>query len=114
MNSTPHSRPRVAIPQPTSKDAAYNQRSWPQYAEAVTKAGGEPVEIPLGLQPASTAKLIAGCQGVLLPGSGADVNPQKYGQTAAPETAPACHTVPIEAAAQSPRPPWESQLAKRW
>jgi len=82
-------KPRIAIPVPTSTDPEYNQRSWPQYAEAVTKAGGEPVEIPLGLQPASTAKLIAGCQGVLLPGSGADVNPQKYGQTAAPETAPA-------------------------
>jgi len=82
-------KPRIAIPVPTSTDAEYNQRSWPQYAEAIAKAGGEPVEIPLAQPPAATAKLIAGCQGVLLPGSGADVNPQKYGQTAAPETAPA-------------------------
>ena len=39
--------------------------------------------------PATTAKLIADCQGILLPGSGADVNPQKYGQETDPETAPA-------------------------
>jgi putative glutamine amidotransferase len=82
-------KPRIAIPVPTSRDAEYNQRSWPQYAEAVTKAGGEPVEVPLAQPPAATAKLIAGCQGILLPGSGADVNPQKYGQPVDPHTAPA-------------------------
>jgi len=82
-------KPRIAIPVPTSTDLEYNQRSWPQYAEAVTKAGGEPVEVPLGQPPAVTAKLIAGCQGVLLPGSGADVNPQKYGQPLDPNSAPA-------------------------
>ena len=82
-------KPRIAIPVPTSTDAEYNQRSWPQYAEAVAKAGGEPVEVPLNQPPAATAKLIAGCQGVLLPGSGADVNPQKYGQPRDPNTAPA-------------------------
>lgn len=82
-------KPRIAIPVPTSTDAEYNQRSWPQYAEAIAKAGGEPVEVPLSQPPAATAKLIAGCQGILLPGSGADVNPQKYGQPADPHTAPA-------------------------
>jgi putative glutamine amidotransferase len=82
-------KPRIAIPVPTSTDAEYNQRSWPQYAEAVSRAGGEPVEVPLNQPPAATARLIADCQGVLLPGSGADVNPQKYGQPADPHTAPA-------------------------
>jgi putative glutamine amidotransferase len=82
-------KPRIAIPVPTSTDAAYNQRSWPQYAEAVSKAGGVPVEVRLDEPPAATARLIAGCQGILLPGSGADVNPQKYGQAPDPHTAPA-------------------------
>ena len=82
-------KPRIAIPVPTSTDTEYNQRSWPQYAEAIVKAGGEPVEVPLAQPPAATAKLIASCQGILLPGSGADVNPQKYGQPADPHTAPA-------------------------
>jgi putative glutamine amidotransferase len=82
-------KPRIAIPVPTSTDAEYNQRSWPVYAAAVWKAGGEPIEIPLDEPPATTAKLIAGCQGVLLPGSGADVNPQKFGQPLDPNSAPA-------------------------
>ena len=45
--------------------------------------------MPLGEPPAATAKLIAECQGVLLPGSPADVNPQKYGEEAIPACAAA-------------------------
>src|SRR4051812_48907555 len=69
MNSTPHPRPRIAIPQPTSTDVAYNQRSWPQYAGCVERSGGEPVEIPLNAAPVAIANLINTCQAVLLPGS---------------------------------------------
>ncbi len=82
-------RPRIAIPLPTSTDPDYNHRSWPLYARAVEYAGGDPVEVPLNLSPAEIAKLANSCQGILLPGSPADVNPQKYGQTADPATAPA-------------------------
>lgn len=82
-------RPRIAIPVPTSTDPEYNARSWPAYAAAVEKSGGEPVEVPLNQPPAATAKLIAGCHGVLLPGSGADVNPQKFSQPLDPNSAPA-------------------------
>jgi putative glutamine amidotransferase len=82
-------RPRIAIPVPTSTDSEYNDRGWKQYATAVERSGGEAVEVPLGEPPATTARLIAGCQGVLLPGSGADVNPQKYGQEPIAECAPA-------------------------
>jgi len=81
-------KPRIAIPLPTSTDFEYNRRSWAQYASAIERSGAEPVEIPLNQTPASTASLIAGCPGVLLPGSGADVNPQKYGQQPVEETAP--------------------------
>jgi putative glutamine amidotransferase len=82
-------KPRIAIPIPTSTDVDYNQRSWSQYAVAVERSGGEPVPVPLTDPPAATAKLIANCQGILLPGSGADVNPQKYGQAPEPECNPA-------------------------
>lgn len=82
-------RPRIAIPAPTSTDPEYNARSWPQYAEAVRQAGGDPVEIPLSGTPRSTADLINTCQGVLLPGSPADVNPHKFGQDPIPECKPA-------------------------
>jgi putative glutamine amidotransferase len=82
-------KPRIAIPVPTSTDFDYNRRSWAQYAAAIERSGGEPVEVPLNQPPAATAKLIANCQGVLLPGSGADVNPHKYGQDPQPECNPA-------------------------
>ncbi|MDP9040032.1 MAG: gamma-glutamyl-gamma-aminobutyrate hydrolase family protein, partial [Acidobacteriota bacterium] len=81
-------KPRIAIPIPTSFDPEYNDRSWPQYASAVERSGGEPVPIPLDQPPAGTARLIASCAGVLLPGSGADVNPQKYGHPVDPHSAP--------------------------
>jgi putative glutamine amidotransferase len=81
-------RPRIAIPIP-STDPEYSSQAWKQYASAVERSGGEAVEVPLGEPPAATAKLIAGCQGILLPGSGADVNPQKYGQEPVAECAPA-------------------------
>jgi len=82
-------KPRIAIPVPTSDNLEYNQRSWPQYAEAITRAGGEPVAIPLNASPRETADLINTCHGVLLPGSPADVNPQKYGHDPIPECNPA-------------------------
>jgi putative glutamine amidotransferase len=82
-------KPRIAIPMPHSTDLEYSERSWPQYAAAVEQAGGEAVKVPLGLPQNTVADLIQTCQGFLLPGSGADVNPQKYGQEAIPECAPA-------------------------
>lgn len=84
-------KPRIAIPVPTSFDLEYNQKSWPQYAAAVQKAGGEPVEVPLTLTPSEIADLINTCQAILLPGSPADVNPQKYGHDRIEATADADH-----------------------
>jgi len=81
-------KPRIAVPIP-SMDPEYSSQAWIQYASAIERSGGEAVEVPLGEPPAATAKLIAGCQGILLPGSGADVNPQKYGQEPVAECAAA-------------------------
>ncbi|GGH02384.1 gamma-glutamyl-gamma-aminobutyrate hydrolase family protein [Silvibacterium dinghuense] len=78
------SAPRIAIPVPHSTDAAYNARSLPQYLHAIEAAGGIPVEVPLSASPAEVARLAASCQGVLLPGSGADVDPEKYGHPRIP------------------------------
>jgi putative glutamine amidotransferase len=79
---------RIAVPQPTSRDASYNQRCWPQYAHAIHSCGGVAVPIPLGESQATVAHTISGCCGILLPGSPADLNPQKYGQEPEPECAP--------------------------
>jgi putative glutamine amidotransferase len=82
-------KPRIAIPEPTSRDAAYNDRAWPQYARAVEESGGVAVKVPLTATQSEAARLVASCEGVLLPGSGADVNPEKYGEEPAPKCGPA-------------------------
>jgi putative glutamine amidotransferase len=71
-------RPRIAIPVPHSRYPDYVQRSLPQYLRAVEMAGGEAVRIPLDEPSSKLTKLIEGCDGVLLPGSSADVDPAKY------------------------------------
>ena len=76
---------RIAIPEPTSCDAEYNQRALPQYVEALKAAGAEPVVVPLSEPQERVAKLLAGVQGVLLPGSKFDVDPQRYGEAREPE-----------------------------
>jgi putative glutamine amidotransferase len=88
--------PRIAIPEPTSTDAAYNQRSLPQYIRAIEAAGGTAVPIPLHEPPAAQAGILASCSAILLPGSPADVDPARYGQETAKESA--ARDVPREAA----------------
>jgi putative glutamine amidotransferase len=81
--------PRIAIPVPHSGDAEYAERALPQYVYAVEMAGGEPVRIPLDQSPEAVLKTIEGCDGVVLPGSKADVDPAKYKASRDPRTAPA-------------------------
>ncbi|MGH9670395.1 MAG: gamma-glutamyl-gamma-aminobutyrate hydrolase family protein [Terriglobales bacterium] len=78
--------PRVAIPFPHSNQE-YAQRVLPPYQKAVEAAGGEPVIVPIDASPEEVAKIISRCDAVLLPGSKADVDPQKYGATRHAETA---------------------------
>jgi putative glutamine amidotransferase len=78
---------RIAIPSPTSFDIAYNQANFPDYVVAIEAAGGEAVEIGLTLSADEVGRISRTCAGVLLPGSPADVDPGRYGQERAPETA---------------------------
>jgi len=71
---------------PHSTDLKYGERALPQYSRAVELAGGEPVTIPLDKPPAEVMKLIERCDGVLLPGSNADVDPAKYDAPRHPKT----------------------------
>lgn len=70
--------PRIAIPMPHSSDPKYAERAIPQYERAVELAGGVPVRIPLDQSPTGVKSMIAGCDGVLLPGSNADVDPARF------------------------------------
>jgi putative glutamine amidotransferase len=81
--------PRVAIPLPHSSDREYATRAIPQYEEAITQAGGEPIRIPLDQPQEEIKKLIATCDAILLPGSKADVDPAKFHAPPSPQTAPA-------------------------
>jgi putative glutamine amidotransferase len=89
MDEMTATAPRIAIPVPHSADREYAERSLPKYEEAVCLAGGEAVRIELDLTPAQVMKQIEGCDAVLLPGSRADVDPQKYGAARHAKTAPA-------------------------
>jgi putative glutamine amidotransferase len=83
------SPPRIAIPLPHSSERDYADRSIPQYEYAVKLAGGVPVRIPLDLMTDEVKKMAEGCDGVLLPGSSADVDPAKFGASRSPHTAAA-------------------------
>jgi putative glutamine amidotransferase len=82
-------KPRIAIPVPNSRRAAYVDEALPEYTRSIRNAGGEPVVIPLNASPTEIAQAVKSCDGVLLPGSPADVDPEKYGATRHPDTAPA-------------------------
>jgi putative glutamine amidotransferase len=81
-------KPRIAIPQPHSANPAFVAKSFPQYCQAIERAGGEPVEIGLDGPNAAIMRLAMACDGVLLPGSPADINPEKYGAPRDPHSAP--------------------------
>jgi len=70
--------PRIAIPLPHSSNRKYGERAIPQYERAVELAGGTPVRIPLDRPSAEITALIQTCDGVLLPGSNADIDPAKF------------------------------------
>ncbi len=82
--------PRIAIPLPHSANLEYSNRAIPQYERAVEMAGAVPVRIDLSPSATEISKLIQDCDGLLLPGSNADVDPEKFGaarsvRTAAPD-----------------------------
>jgi len=82
-------KPRIAIPVPNSKRPLYVGVALPQYERAVRNAGGAPVIIEVNATPSEIAQAVKACDGVLLPGSPADVDPEKYGAERHPDTAPA-------------------------
>ena len=81
-------KPRIAIPEPhSSRD--YTDKRLRDYTDCIEAAGGEAVVIPLEFAPAEQAQLIKSCDAVLLPGSPADIDPEKYDEPRNPHTAAA-------------------------
>ena len=79
-------KPRIAIPVPHS-ESDYANRSLPPYLKAIESAGGECVKVELTLDNQQIARLATTCDAILLPGSRADVDPEKYGQSRHPKCA---------------------------
>lgn len=75
----------IAIPEPTSSDTEYNQRSLPPYLAALHSAGVTAIVVPLHERQDRVARLLQGVQGILLPGSRFDVDPQRFGEDPIPE-----------------------------
>lgn len=82
-------KPKIAIPEPCSYDYEYSTRAFPAYLSALEKAGAQPVVIALASAPEQIARQVTDCAGILLPGSKADVDPQKFNAEKDPMTAPA-------------------------
>jgi putative glutamine amidotransferase len=89
MSPETPNRPRVGIPWRTSEEEAQGNRpKIANYEEAVRKAGGKPVLIPLN-DGKEQQQLIAKMDGFVLPGSPADVEPAEYGAVNQGLSAPA-------------------------
>lgn len=78
----------IAIPEPTSTDPDYNQAALPAYLSAIRAAGAQAVIAPLHESQDRVAKLLNSVQGVLLPGSRFDIDPQIYNEERRPECSP--------------------------
>ena len=84
--------PRIGIPWRTSEEGSASQEPWQgknrHYAEAVRRAGGQPVEIALN-NPQTLQTLLPTLDGFVLPGSPADVDPREYGRQNTGKSEPA-------------------------
>jgi putative glutamine amidotransferase len=81
--------PRIAIPMPHGTDPEYAERAIPQYEHAVVLTGGEPVRVPLDHTADEVLRILQHCDGILLPGSKADVDPARFHASRSPHTAAA-------------------------
>ncbi len=79
----------LRFPCRTRRDREYSERAIPQYEHAVTLAGGEPVRIPLDSRRMTSRRSLQRCDGVLLPGSNADVDPARFRRARSLHTAAA-------------------------
>jgi putative glutamine amidotransferase len=74
---------------PHFSDREYAERAIPQYERAVKLVGGEAVRVGLNQTAEEIQKVMDACDGVLLPGSKADVDPARFHAARSPHTAAA-------------------------
>jgi putative glutamine amidotransferase len=79
----------IALPEPTLSETEYNERSLTQYLAALEAAGATGIVVRLSEAQDRVARILAGVDGILLPGSSFDVDPERYGEARIPECGPA-------------------------
>ena len=72
---------------PHFADLEYAERAIPQYERAVELSGGQAVRLGVDQTPDEIRKVMEVCDGVLLPGSKADVDPARFNATRSTHTA---------------------------
>jgi putative glutamine amidotransferase len=81
-------QPRVGIPYRTRKEELTGERrKYQWYFESVLRAGGDPVEISLGLLPDELSRLAKSLDAVVLTGSPSDVNSSRFHSRRHPKAA---------------------------
>ena len=81
-------RPRVGVPWRTAAEESANKRgAYEHYLKAIREAGGEPVEVSLRLSSDQLQHLAGSLDAVVLTGSPADVDPQRFGSARHPAAA---------------------------
>lgn len=89
-SDNPEHRPRIGIPYRTLKEQRNGvEEKLAPYLRSVERAGGEALPIALGLPAREVQKQARQLDGIVLPGSPADVDPARYAARRHPQTADA-------------------------
>src|SRR5579862_3567121 len=85
MTAQTDARPRVGVPWRTAAEESSNKRErLDNYLRAIREAGGEPVVVSLRLPPNELQQLAESLDAIVLTGSPADVEPQRFGSARHP------------------------------
>lgn len=88
MSEKKADRPRVGVPWRSVAEESANKRgAYEHYLSAIREAGGEPVEVSLRLPEEQLQQLARSLDAVVLTGSAADVDPQRFGSARHPAAA---------------------------
>ena len=83
----PKRRPRIGVPWVASAaEKAGKRRAFDRYLRAVREAGGEPVEVSLFLPNDELKQVAESLDGIVLPGSAADIDTRRYKARRHPKT----------------------------
>jgi gamma-glutamyl-gamma-aminobutyrate hydrolase PuuD len=83
-------RPRVGIPYRTrNEEVTRNRTKYDKYFQAVRRAGGDPIEVSLSMPSDELRALERTLDAIVLPGSPADVDPERYHAARHPASATA-------------------------